>query len=184
MAATHQLRLDVAKRPAHPFLYRPPKRQVLTISGPTADMRKAQKVESLWLPLAVLLSEVGREFSKLYNPRFLRMKLQSKLLQTMLQFEPESFGVRFLLEPNDKSSSPGEFHPQALTEPDVNVSAHPALIVQSQGESLSASVQTAADHVGQFYQTNEPHVACGDGVVCICGVPSKRVIAPDIAIPG
>ena len=29
------------------------------------------------------------------------------------------------------SSSPGEFHPQALADPDVNVSAHPALIIQS-----------------------------------------------------
>ena len=29
-----------------------------------------------------------------------------------------------------ESSSPGEFHPQALTDPDVNVSAHPALIIQ------------------------------------------------------
>ena len=27
-------------------------------------------------------------------------------------------------------SSPGEFHPEALVEPDVNVSAHPALIIQ------------------------------------------------------
>jgi hypothetical protein len=31
----------------------------------------------------------------------------------------------------NESSSPGEFHPQALTDPDVNVSAHPALIIQS-----------------------------------------------------
>ena len=30
-----------------------------------------------------------------------------------------------------ESSSPGEFHPQALTDPDVNVSAHPALIILS-----------------------------------------------------
>ena len=30
-----------------------------------------------------------------------------------------------------KSSSAGEFHPHALTEPDVNLSIHPALIVQS-----------------------------------------------------
>jgi len=29
----------------------------------------------------------------------------------------------------EESSSPGEFHPQALTDPDVNVSAHPALII-------------------------------------------------------
>jgi len=28
------------------------------------------------------------------------------------------------------SSSPGEFHPQALTETDVTVSRHPALIDQ------------------------------------------------------
>ena len=31
-----------------------------------------------------------------------------------------------------KSSSAGEFHPHALTEPDVTVSRHPALIVQLQ----------------------------------------------------
>jgi hypothetical protein len=29
-----------------------------------------------------------------------------------------------------ESSSAGEFHPHALTEPDVNLSIHPALIVQ------------------------------------------------------
>ena len=32
----------------------------------------------------------------------------------------------------NESSSPGEFHPQALTEPDVTVSRHPALIIPSQ----------------------------------------------------
>jgi hypothetical protein len=30
-----------------------------------------------------------------------------------------------------KSSSPRKFHPQGLTDSDVNVSAHPALIIQS-----------------------------------------------------
>jgi hypothetical protein len=30
----------------------------------------------------------------------------------------------------EESSSPGEFHPQALTDPDVTVSRHPALIIQ------------------------------------------------------
>jgi len=38
----------------------------------------------------------------------------------------------YLRKRGKKSSSPGEFHPQALTDPDVNVSAHPALIIQSQ----------------------------------------------------
>jgi hypothetical protein len=41
-----------------------------------------------------------------------------------------------------ESSSPGELHPQALTEPDVNLSAHPALIVQSQDEFRVTTSQT------------------------------------------
>ena len=39
-----------------------------------------------------------------------------------------------------RPSSPGEFHPQALTEPDVTVSRHPALIIPPQ---LSESCFTA-----------------------------------------
>src|SRR3954467_2846962 len=31
---------------------------------------------------------------------------------------------------DQESSSPGEFHPQALTEPDVRLSPHPALITR------------------------------------------------------
>ena len=35
-----------------------------------------------------------------------------------------------------KLSSPGESHPQALPEPDVNLSAHPAPIVQPMPQRL------------------------------------------------
>ena len=42
--------------------------------------------------------------------------------------------IAMIAKPDHKSSSPGESRPQALTEPDVNLSAHPALIVQSQDE--------------------------------------------------
>jgi hypothetical protein len=38
-------------------------------------------------------------------------------------------------------SSPGEFHPKALSEPDVNLSAHPAPIIQLLAESPFASAQ-------------------------------------------
>jgi len=31
---------------------------------------------------------------------------------------------------NDDVIRPGEFHPQALSEPDVHVSAHPAPVIQ------------------------------------------------------
>jgi len=44
-------------------------------------------------------------------------------------------------------SSPGEFHPEALSEPDVNLSAHPAPIIQPQDESPFASVRTASVRV-------------------------------------
>ena len=37
-----------------------------------------------------------------------------------------------------QSSSPREFHPQALTEPDVTVSRHPALIVQPFNAEVSS----------------------------------------------
>src|ERR1019366_3794792 len=47
------------------------------------------------------------------------------------------------------SSRPGEFHPQALTDPDMNVSAHPALIVQPPLDAAIASEQRARDRARQ-----------------------------------
>jgi hypothetical protein len=41
------------------------------------------------------------------------------------------------------SSSPGESHPQALTEPEINLSAHPALVVQPQVGFRETTTQTA-----------------------------------------
>lgn len=37
------------------------------------------------------------------------------------------------------SSRPGEFHPQSLTEPNVKVSLHSALVIQSWARAQSAS---------------------------------------------
>ena len=42
---------------------------------------------------------------------------------------------------NEESSSPGESHPQALTDPDVNLSIHPALIAQPSVASPFANGQ-------------------------------------------
>ncbi len=39
--------------------------------------------------------------------------------------------LRMLTAQNHESSSPGESHPQALTEPDVNLSIYPAPLIQS-----------------------------------------------------
>ena len=49
--------------------------------------------------------------------------------------------VRFTIDPYEQSSGAGESHPRALTEPYVNLSIHPALIVQPL-TVRGASVQT------------------------------------------
>ena len=56
-----------------------------------------------------------------------------------------------------RSSSAGESHPHALTEPDVSLSAHPALIVQPLVEAWS-NVQRAAGRVERPVQAT-----CGLG---------------------
>src|SRR5918992_322362 len=48
-----------------------------------------------------------------------------------------------------ESSRAGESHPHALTDPDMNVAAHPALIVQPPPDAASASAQRAPGYGGQ-----------------------------------
>ena len=57
-------------------------------------------------------------------------------------------------------SSPGESHPQALTEPDVNLSIHPAPIIQPLEQSPSSSEQTSLVVAGQFDLLVEKIVLC------------------------
>ena len=47
----------------------------------------------------------------------------------------------------DESSSPGEFHPQALTDPDGRLSPHPALMIQSPVVSPTATEPAVQDRV-------------------------------------
>jgi hypothetical protein len=47
------------------------------------------------------------------------------------------------IDGDDESSGPGEFHPQALTDPDVSVSAHPALTIRPLPDTAIANVRTA-----------------------------------------
>ena len=43
-------------------------------------------------------------------------------------------------------SSPGESHPKALAEPDLNLSAHPAPIIQPTARFPIANAQTVPAH--------------------------------------
>ncbi len=83
---------------------------------------------------------------------------------------------------NGQSSRPGELPPQALTEPDVNLSVHPAPIVQPLTPTPNAQTGRAGGH--------EPAtaiamlVACAYGVFCICVAPNARGSYPACAARG
>jgi len=72
---------------------------------------------------------------------------------------------------DDKSSSPRELPPRALTEPDVNVSAHPAPIVQP----MHTTISNEQTKLAVFVQYNSTTVllVSGDSVgVCISASPT------------
>src|SRR5215831_18262832 len=70
-----------------------------------------------------------------------------------------------------ESSSAGESHPHALTDPDVNLSAHPAPIVQPQAVPPSANAQRGAAAVGQSARANGSLGADGLSASCISAWP-------------
>ena len=65
-----------------------------------------------------------------HQARLLRVDRQAVLAHPLGQDIHDSLGVVFSGYPDHESSSPGEFHPQALTEPDGSLSTHPALITR------------------------------------------------------
>ena len=69
------------------------------------------------------------------------------------------------LKTNHEVSRPGEFHPQALAEPYVNVSAHTAPIIQlPDAAPANASEQTSGAHDRQYHQASTRPWAYPDSV--------------------
>src|ERR1039457_4723225 len=89
-----------------------------------------------------------------------------------------------VLKSADESSRPGEFRPQALTDPDMNVSAHPALIVQPPLDAAIASEQRARDRARQPCESSVRLAGGAASSVCISPWPSTRGAGPDSAAPG
>ena len=86
---------------------------------------------------------------------------------------PEPFGPR---DGHRLSSRPEEFHLWPLTEPDVNLSIHPALIVQPlQAEGPSASGQIARGLFLRFLPANIRPSADGILTSCISSSPTTSV---------
>ncbi len=90
---------------------------VTTESVAVVSERKTQEVQAL------------TRLMQLDDARFLAVngELKSPFQQS---FDPPDQLPRLIARQNHESSSPGEFHPQALTEPDGSLSTHPALIIR------------------------------------------------------
>src|SRR5215470_2806956 len=112
-----------------PLAHRLSQHREVSLPGLAAAMRKTQKVERLRFVVAPLPSILFRIAAKLDDARFVGMQLKTEPRESLAQFCQKPFGLVAMLKSGNESSRPGESHPQALTDPDMNVSAHPALTV-------------------------------------------------------
>ena len=72
---------------------------------------------------------------------------------------------------SDESSSPWEFRPQALPDPDVNFSAHPAPIDQLKVEHQVANAQTYLVFCVRYALTSDMLFADERATFCISASP-------------
>jgi hypothetical protein len=84
----------------HTLANRLPKNHEPSLLRLSADVRKAEEVEGLWLAQTSTLSVLRRVASELDQPRLLRVQFQLELLHSFFQFRPEPFGIVLELEPN------------------------------------------------------------------------------------
>ena len=70
-----------------------------------------------------------------------------------------------------ESSGPGEFHPQALSDPDGRLSPHPALMIQSPVESRSARGPAGSDRVAPPDPASGLRWWSDASTVCISAAP-------------
>ena len=107
------------------------------------------------------------------HSRFITVDLEfQSLAQKSFDRAQHPFPCPFGMDVNVAVSSLGESHPQALSEPYVNLSIHPAPIIQPMAKSPSASARTVAVLFGQFAPTNVPRAVDGDSAFCISYVPN------------
>src|SRR5262245_58452613 len=108
-------------------------------------MGETQEGEGFRLALTTPLPIRGGEPPELDQPRLVGVQAQAEFPEAFPQFTQELFGLAAVLKPDEESSSPGELHPQALTEPDVELAPHPALMIQLPVVSRSATERTGWD---------------------------------------
>jgi hypothetical protein len=109
------------------------------------------------------------------DPGLLRMEADpERLAQELVRQGEGSFGLLTRLADDDESSSGGESHPSALSEPDVRLSPHPAPTLQPPAARPVATERTGRDHGGRCAPASaSPHVP-GVGTACTSAAPIAR----------
>ncbi len=98
---------------------------------------------------------------------------KSRSLSSMSKGAPKP--IAFPPGHDDQSSGPGEFHPQALTDPDVSVSTHPAPTVQPVPDAAIANAQIMLD---------PGDLSLGASAVRVDGAASSGDISTSPSVPG
>jgi hypothetical protein len=112
------------KRPALPVASGLVHHEPLSFAGSAPVMGKAQEVEGFGFRLTSVLPS-PRSCESHYSSLF-QVDLKAVFFEAPGQHLIDPLSIFFLLEAHHKVSSPGEFHPKALSEPYVNLSAHTA----------------------------------------------------------
>src|ERR1039457_42871 len=115
----------------------------------SADQDESQEGKGLRIILTALFASFRRMAAELDQLGLFRVQRQRKLREPQAHVLQKPRGLSLMLKSQNTSSRPGELHPQALTEPDVNVSAHPALTVQP----LPANINQWAKSLGSRKET-------------------------------
>jgi hypothetical protein len=122
-----QFRFDGFQLGCHTFAdCLPQYRELARLVYGSASVRETQKVKGFRLPFPIPLSIFDGKSPELYQARLFRMQFQPELSQPFPQLLQESLRYFPVLEPDDEVSRPGESHPEPLSEPYLNLSAHTA----------------------------------------------------------
>src|SRR6478672_10779170 len=135
--------------------------------GPSAVVREAQEVEGLRASLPGSCPSLGGEPPELDQPGLALVERQAELRQPVLELRKELPRLCLVLTAERQSSSGGESHPSALSEPDVRLSPHPAPTPQPPAARPVATGQTGRDRDERCAPASTSPHAPGVGTACI-----------------
>jgi len=144
-----------------------------------AVMREPQKGELLWF-LAALVRVLTGITPKFDTVGLFLRQLQTESFESVRKTTLKTLRILFVLETGQKSSQPREPPPELLTEPDVNLSAHPAPIVQPMDASPTSSEQTLLVLVAQYALTSALPAVCDLAASCISLSPNGLMCDSDV----